>query len=501
MKNRKSLRFIVFFIVIFSSCKKELSDIINESEKATFIVYTYDEFGTPSGSGSGFFIDESGIGLTNCHVLEGAAKAVIVTYDSSKYEIERILSADSKKDLLKFKIKNTNQKTFSILKFSSSATKKGDRVYCISNPLGLESTLSEGIASAVRTDKLHGNIIQFSAPISPGSSGGAILNEKGNVIGIATFLARGGQNLNFGILLNQELINSLSEDDFSKANPKFSKQGKLVVLNLKSDNDPSMVLNAIEFGNDLTTLYMTYTNLHISDDQWGIWLALDKKDDGFKIKDLDNNRVYYIVSSTIGDNRKNLTNVSLATSHRFKIFFPQMDNKINKLEISEGDKKGEDKWSNINLNDFKNINNFDLDKFKNIYAFSMLKEGELNEAKNLFLDIISNDPENIEALNTLGVVNFASDNKKDAIYYFTKAIEANPTIDVSYANRSYVYKSQSKFNEAIEDISKAINLSPNQVDYLFVRSELYIEISDFDNAIKDLNSAAEHRSKEKEDDK
>jgi serine protease Do len=498
--------FILFFLgLILSSCKndKDISTLISDCESASFIIYTYDEYGSPSGSGSGFFIESSGIAVTNCHVLDGSVKALIITNDSSKYEIEKVIAADLKKDILKFKIRNTDKKQFPILKFSVEPPKKGDRVYCISNPLGLENSFSEGIISAFRSDKTHGKTIQFSAPISPGSSGAAVVNSKGEVVSVATFMKRGGQNLNFGILVNDEIIKSITDDDFSKNNSKFGRQDNFIILNLKSETDPCCVLNAIEFSENLTTLYLTWTNLQMTykDISYGIWRNLNQQDEGLTIKVLDDNSKHYIVSSTIGKDRDTRTIVPLATTIHYKIFFPRINNKIARIEITESSKAGSDKWTGITLNDYKSIKNFNLEAFKNIYAFSMLKEGSLNDARSLFLDIVANDPENVEALNALGVISFAIDNKMDALYYFSKAIEANPTVDFCFSNRAIVYKSQNNYKNAIEDITKAINLNPNHFEYFDMRKELYKLTGDSDNETKDLISGYEILIKEEEKNK
>ena len=489
-KNIYAITLILIGLFI-SSCKKDLSDIINESEKASFIIYTYDEYGSPSGSGSGFFIEKSGIAITNYHVLDGAVKAVIITNDSSKYEIEKIIASDSKKDLLKFKIKNIDQKTFPTLKFSKNTAQKGDKVYCISNPLGLENSLSEGIISAFRSDKLHGKTIQFSAPISPGSSGGAVVNGNGDVIAIASFMKRGGQNLNFGILVNDEILNSINDEGFSKKNPKFALRDNFIVLNVKSDNDPFIVLNAIEFGDDLTTLYLTYTNLNMTSaaTNWGIWIEPNKNDEGFWIKDLEKNSKSYLVSSTVGEDMFHPTKIPLATSFRYKLFFSKTNSKLKRIDLSEGTEIRYPRWSGINLDDFKNVKNFDINKFQNVYAFSSLKEGNWLAAQSMFYEILDTDPENIEALTTLGVISFATDNKSDALYYFNKAIESNPTLPISYVNRHFVYVSQNNIRSAIEDISKAISLSPTQSDYYGYRKKLYLQIGDAENALLDGKKA------------
>jgi hypothetical protein len=81
----------------------------------------------------------------------------------------------------------------------SKKLRPGDPVVAIGHPLGLRDTVSNGLISAVRVVHPTLSVLQISAPIAPGSSGGPLLDEKGRVIGIATAVSREGQNLNFGI--------------------------------------------------------------------------------------------------------------------------------------------------------------------------------------------------------------------------------------------------------------------------------------------------------------
>src|SRR6516225_1013196 len=81
---------------------------------------------------------------------------------------------------------------------NSDAVQVGDSVYAVGNPEGLEGTFSQGIVSGIR-ESGGDRLLQITAPISPGSSGGPVLNEKGEVIGVSVATFRDGQNLNFAV--------------------------------------------------------------------------------------------------------------------------------------------------------------------------------------------------------------------------------------------------------------------------------------------------------------
>lgn len=228
----KCLFLMVCLTIVLSSCKMTLKDIVKEAEQATFVIYTYDEYGTPKGIGSGFFIDKEGTGITNYHVLDGAVKAVLKTSDEEKYEINQVIASDRKWDIAKFTIKNDKNKIFNYLKFSNKEIEKGDKVYNISSPMGLEASVSEGIVSSLRSDGQHGNIIQVTAPISSGSSGSALLDQDGKVFAIATFKYNQGESLNFGVAINGEKLDLLEENEFAKRNSKFNRKDNFIILNV-----------------------------------------------------------------------------------------------------------------------------------------------------------------------------------------------------------------------------------------------------------------------------
>ena len=166
---------------------------------STVLLVMEDANGQPIGLGSGFFVQPNQI-ATNLHVVEGAARGYAkLVGQKTKYDIEGTSAIDAKRDLVILKVSALGTRTLSL--GDSDTILVGETVYAVGNPHGLEGTFSQGIISSVRkigTDKL----LQLTAPISPGSSGGPVLNGKGNVIGVSVATFRSGQNLNFAIPSN-----------------------------------------------------------------------------------------------------------------------------------------------------------------------------------------------------------------------------------------------------------------------------------------------------------
>ncbi len=178
-----------------------------------------DENGRPVSQGSGFFVRGDAI-ATNRHVIESAAQIhVKVVGRNVSFEIKSIESTDKENDLALLKIEPP--KAQSLLLGDSRRVAVGDTVYVVGSPEGLEGTFSQGIISGLR--RIEGqDLLQITAPISHGSSGGPVLNTRGEVIGIAVGIIADGQNLNFAIPVSH--LSSLM-----KAKAGHPDEGNLVV--------------------------------------------------------------------------------------------------------------------------------------------------------------------------------------------------------------------------------------------------------------------------------
>jgi hypothetical protein len=154
---------------------------------------------TPTGLASGFVAAPDGKIVTNFHVIRGATQAIITTSDHTEYRDVQVTAVDAPHDLAVLQIPASNLQPLTLA--DSRLAKPGEHVVAIGNPLGLGGTVSDGLLSAIR-EAGQVPVLQISAPISPGSSGGPVLDDHGEVIGVSTFLIKGGQNLNFAVAIN-----------------------------------------------------------------------------------------------------------------------------------------------------------------------------------------------------------------------------------------------------------------------------------------------------------
>jgi len=193
------MMFILALFLVNNYSEAKVPDIVLKQKKAVVTIYINDKDGKQISTGSGFTIDSSGVIATNYHLiskwLEIKGSTILVKITNGAYfPIEDFISFDINNDIALLKVEGKELQTVKIAK--DYKPKQGEGIVVIGSPFGLETTVSDGIISSIRGKN---ELIQITAPISPGSSGSPVFNLKGEVIGIATFLIQGGQNLNFAI--------------------------------------------------------------------------------------------------------------------------------------------------------------------------------------------------------------------------------------------------------------------------------------------------------------
>jgi hypothetical protein len=191
--------FLSLFTVAQTPVAKLPADIAREQSQAVVIVKPTDANGRALAQGSGFIVTPNGAIITNFHVIRGAARVRVKLQSGDVYQTTDLIDVDQDKDIAILKIKGFKLPTVKL--GDSDRTEVGESVVVISSPEGLSNSLTTGVLSGVRRLETY-RVFQITAPISQGSSGGALFDSSGSVIGITTYILRSGQNINFAVPIN-----------------------------------------------------------------------------------------------------------------------------------------------------------------------------------------------------------------------------------------------------------------------------------------------------------
>lgn len=182
---------------IFAQDELPADKIFEKVDNSIVVILAYDGNGNVF-QGSGVVIDGRGTVATNYHVCKDANRIEIKHY-SKEFKNVEILQYDEIKDILLLKMNDNTLPP--IVSGLGSNLKPGQRVYAVGSPEGYENSISEGIISGFRTDENNVKLIQMTTPITEGSSGGAVLNAKGELIGLSVSGQHEG-NLYFALPVN-----------------------------------------------------------------------------------------------------------------------------------------------------------------------------------------------------------------------------------------------------------------------------------------------------------
>jgi predicted Zn-dependent protease len=169
--------------------------IYDRTHSSIVVIVTADKDDKPLGQGSGFIVDKDRI-VTNHHVLEGASNAVVFYADGASVLVDGITADSPARDLV---IVSAQTGSRSPLRLGDElSVRQGDSVYAIGAPQGLQLSITNGIVSGFR--EIHEQfMIQTTAPIAPGSSGGPLFDSDGRVVAVTTSLLNDSPGIYFSI--------------------------------------------------------------------------------------------------------------------------------------------------------------------------------------------------------------------------------------------------------------------------------------------------------------
>lgn len=200
-KNKTMKKILILVLILMSPCSfafdKEENAVISLYKKINPAIVCIDsQIYKGMSCGTGCVIDKSGIILTSAHVIESGKNIVVTMYNGQNYDAKIVKRFNENEDIVLLKISVPEE--LKTVKFGDSEKiKVGQKVFAIGNPFGFNGTLTQGIISRIDYAK---NRIQTDAAINPGSSGGPLLNIKGEIIGINQAIFNPDNNIsNIGI--------------------------------------------------------------------------------------------------------------------------------------------------------------------------------------------------------------------------------------------------------------------------------------------------------------
>ena len=245
---------------------KDIPTIVKEATPAVVAIVVSDAAGRPVGQGSGFVVSRDGRVVTNFHVIKGAGSMLIKFSNGAYFVVEGVLATDVERDIAILQAKGEG---FSALPLGDAdLVQVGEEVIAIGTPKGLEATVSNGIVSAVRKLTKDLSLIQTTAPISPGSSGGPLLDMRGKVIGITSLAFEPGQNLNFAVPVNyvKPLLDSASVKKLSAPPQDCRGEGLYVAAFRKSGHVTTSSPEVFHRAVDEVVLWLRSSGVCLVDD-------------------------------------------------------------------------------------------------------------------------------------------------------------------------------------------------------------------------------------------
>ena len=196
MRNELSTLLCLFGVSQNLAGAGTASEVFERVSPSVALITTQDEKGYPLALGSGFVVAKDTV-ASNFHVIRGSAAAKVKLLGKNRtYKVEGILASHPERDVVLLEVVGLEGKPLNLA--SGAPIPVGATIYAVGNPKGLEGTISSGIISGRRSVE-GGTVLQISAPISPGSSGGPVVDDLSTVVGVATATFKGGEALNFAV--------------------------------------------------------------------------------------------------------------------------------------------------------------------------------------------------------------------------------------------------------------------------------------------------------------
>ena len=456
---KTKIRMIVWVVLMIAlsspvTAVTDLTELVKSIQPAVATVVVYDVNRNVANLGTGFFIDKTGILVTNHHVLLGKFSAEIRTADGSTYPIKTVIAENQATDLVKVRVDIPSEKV-SWLPVSAEPPLVAQHVVVVGSPMGLEQSVSDGIVSSVREIPGLGTFYQMSAPISPGSSGSPVVNLQGKVVGVASFQFLQGQNLNFAIAGNSVL--DLKTDDTGQSLSEWTfKQS-----NQKSRLAEEMCRKGFRFsigGQNQKALEYFKMATENDPNSTTAWYGL-----GYCYAGKDSHRdAIEAYKQAIRTNPSN----EISHFHLGNYYF-----KIGRYDEA--------------IETFKQVVLINPEFEAAYFNIGMIynKVGRLEEAKKAFQIVVRLNPQSKTAYYNIGVASTKLGQYEQAAVAYKKAIDIQPAFAEALFNLGVVYGELGNIQDEMETYKKAIRVNPDFAPAHYAIGKAYLNQGDKASAL------------------
>ena len=457
--NKKHLS-IIFLIAVLITPTISFADadkIFKENNKAVVVVETYNKEGKPLMQGSGFIVRADGAVVTNYHVISNA-KVIKIKVGDKILNVEGLIYSDKENDLVILKAKGEKLQTVRLGDIAKANI--GEKVYVISSPEGLENTISDGILSGIREITSDKKVLQITAPISPGSSGGAVFNNSGEVIGIATSIIEKAQNLNFAMPVN------LIKDKISSK--------KLTALKDSEIEEPQ-----IKYLGPLTA--EDWFDFGFAYDEAGMYReAAESFKQAIRIKP-DYAKAHFGLGSAYGKLGMYKEKIeAYKQAIRIKPDYAEAHHNLGVAYLEAG------KWNDA-AEAFKQTIRINPEHLRAYYGLGVSYDelGTYKEAIKAHKYAIRINPDYAAAHFDLGIDYGRLGMYKEAIKSFKEVIRIKPNDADAHYNLGLAYGKSDMTKQAIKAFKEAIKIKPDLVDAHYNLVIAYLELNDRDSALNE----------------
>jgi serine protease Do len=483
MKKHTVSCFVLFFFS--SSVTAQFSTLVAKVEKAVFHIQTFNEFGLKDGSGTGFFIDSKGTGLTAHHVLEEARFAFIKDYKGRTFRIKEVTRVNEKADLAEFTIESANI-IFPFIPMSTSIPLKGSDVFTIGFPEDFERVVTKGIISATQV-KGGETIIQTSTPISHGSSGSPLLNMQGQAIGVMSYSITDGQNLNFASAIGSRsrLTKDAAFDMMSDA------KGSYFFINQTCKSDPNLHLVSIERTDSSTVFNFVFSNISIAfGDGAFIYCTTENRNQTFHINDFAAIQRYYLQETTLAGSIEEASPMKMGNVKSFKLIFDRIP-ELTTFDLKEGMPGGDWSFNQLSLPKQQVLTKNVFEDFMKEHLFFTafdIKYERYEDAIDSLQKYRQRIPANERLERFSAIAYFENQDYDSSAASLERALVYLPEQNSLYADLYEVEMKRGNTEKALEAIEKAIELEPTYIEYYLFRARAHENMEHWSAAIVDYST-------------